>query len=109
MADVLPLHPYAPPVDEKSLFAPDASLRTLIPGGSDLVVNQTFGEDDWDLAGHPTWSSKAGDQTVLAFSRLSPRWRVVAKHLALFQMDPQLAGDLAPSSSIAERSLSTTR
>lgn len=102
MADVLPLHPYAPPVDEKSLFALDASLRTLIPSGSDLVKNQTFADDDWDLAGHPTWSAKAGDQTVLAFSRLSPRWRVVAKHLALFQMDPQLACNLAPDVPMAQ-------
>lgn len=102
MADVRPLHPYAPLVDEKSLIDPTTSLRLLIPGGADLEHDQCFGDEDWDLAGHASWTAKAGAKSTLTFSRLSPRWRVVAKHLALFQMNPQLANDLAPHVPMAQ-------
>lgn len=102
MADVRPLHPYAPAVEEKYLIAPETPLRELIPGGADLERDQSFGEEIWDLAGHMSWTTKAGTQTVFDFSHLSPRWRVVARHLAVFQMNPQLVNDLAPDVPMAQ-------
>lgn len=102
MADIRPLHPHLPPADEKSLIAPDTSLRLLIPGGADLELDQSFGHDDWDLAGHLTWNAKNGSQTVLDFRKLSPRWRLVAKHLCVFQLNPSLVVELAPTVPMAQ-------
>ena len=102
MADVRPLHPYAPAIEEKYLIAPETPLRHLIPGGADLELDQSFGEEVWDLAGHRSWTAKAGGQTTFDFSKLSPRWRVVAQHLSVFQMNPQLVNDLAPEVPMAQ-------
>lgn len=102
MADVRHLHPYATPAGERSLFAPEESVRLLIPGGVDLEMDPLFGDDSWDLSGHTAWTSKAGAQRVLDVSRFSPRWRVAVKHLALLQMHPQLATDRAPWEPMAQ-------
>lgn len=102
MADVRPLHPYVRPAAEKYLIAPGTPLRQLIPGGGDLKLDQSFGEEAWDLTGHRAWTAKNGATTKFDFSRLSPRWRVVAQHLAIFQMNPQLVSDLAPGVPLAQ-------
>lgn len=102
MADVRPLHPYVPPAAEKYLIARDTPLRALIPGGADLENDHSFGEEIWDLRGHASWTTKAGTQTVFDFTKLSPRWRVVAQHLAVFQMNPHLVNGLAPEVPMAQ-------
>jgi hypothetical protein len=96
MAEVHALRPLPSTRPTAGLFQPDEPIRLLIPGGADLNGDPLFGQDVWDLAGHPTWPGKAGKRTTFEFSRLGPRWREAAKHLALLQMHPQLAPDRAP-------------
>ena len=96
MAEVLALHEPDAHEPPKLLFADDESLRVLIPGADSLRADPVFGDDCWELAGHPSWGGKVGRQTSLDFRRLSPRWRVAAKEMCLLQMQPSLAHDRAP-------------
>lgn len=79
----------------KPLFATEQIVNHLIPGGTSVSEHVRFGEDVWDLTGHPSWRDKAGAATRLDFSKIGGRWRDAVKELVLLQMNPQLAADLA--------------
>jgi hypothetical protein len=102
MAEVVALRPDPPPDPHQSLFMDDEHLHVLLPGGGQLVADPTFGDDVWELVGHASWKAKAGAQTSLDFTKLAPRWRAAAKHLALFQLRPHLALDRAPDIPMAQ-------
>jgi hypothetical protein len=101
MADVLP---FRSPVEDEPppLFTPDTHLRHLVHGGEYLTKHPVFGDDDWDMAGHPAWRDKAGRQTRIKFSAIPPRWRLAAKELALLQMSPHLAPLVRPDNAVAQ-------
>lgn len=83
-------------------FVSDSELiNGLFPGGESLDHQVRFGDDVWDLAGHPSWKSKAGGQTRIDFSRFDARWRDAAKELALLQLNPALAAERAPDEPMA--------
>src|SRR5947209_3115434 len=67
MAEVLALHEPDAHEPPKLLFADDESLRVLIPGADSLRADPVFGDDCWELAGHPSWGGKVGRQTSLDF------------------------------------------
>lgn len=101
MADVLPFRS-AGEVAPPPLFAPDTLLEHLVHGGEYLTKHPVFGDDDWDMAGHPAWRDKAGLQTKIKFSAIPPRWRLAAKELALLQMSPHLAPLVRPHNAVAQ-------
>lgn len=102
MAEVVALRPAADRGPEVSLFEAPESLRLLIPGGADFDVDVVFGDDLWDLSGHPTWHPKAGTRLILDFTTIGPRWRMTAKNLALLQMNPRLAVERAEHAPLAQ-------
>ncbi|MEU7384993.1 hypothetical protein AB0A91_34545 [Streptomyces sp. NPDC042207] len=84
------------------LFAATERINDLIPGGEYLLHDVVFGQDTWDLAGHPEWHDKAGTATRFPFAKLSRWWRDAAKELALLQMNPVLAAERAPGNPMAD-------
>ena len=102
MADVTPLRPLPPIDDVPGLFAPHQSIADLINGGEHLTAAPVFQDDEWDLAGHPSWRAKAGSQTRIKFAAIAPRWRTATKELALLQLSPHLASELAPGNAVAQ-------
>ena len=101
MADVLP---FRSPIEDQPppLFASDTHLEHLVHGGEYLTKHPVFGDDDWDMAGHPAWRDKAGLQTKIKFSAIPSRWRLAAKELALLQMSPHLAPVVRPDNAVAQ-------
>jgi hypothetical protein len=84
-----------------SKVAVDTDVRMLIPGGDLIVSPVLFGDDRWNLGGHPSWRSKAGAQTNLDFGKIPARWRSAVKEWALLGIDPSLALKWAPNDPVA--------
>lgn len=86
--NVLPL-PF--PTPERS-YTPrlggSVDVRELLGMQDDIAAPIAFGSDRWDLAGHPAWKNKVGDQTVINFSRIPRRWKAIAKEWALAALNP---------------------
>ncbi len=102
MAEILQLpHPEDPQV-KSSLFSENERVSALIPGGEFLNDMACFGDDIWDLAGHPSWKDKSAGETKLDFRAIDWRWRSSAKELMLFQLDPALAPNRAPEVPMAQ-------
>ena len=102
MADLLRLPlPAAEPV-RSGLFADEEHIADLIPSGEYLETIPRFGENVWDLAGHPAWKDKVGQMTQLDFRDIVDRWRTWAKDFILLQLNPALAPLRAPSVPMAQ-------
>ena len=89
------------PIVDSVRVAAAVDVRELIPGGLDVASPVRFSSDVWELRGHASWRSKAGLQTRLDFSGISPYWRTAAKEWVLLCLDPNLATQWAPEDPIA--------
>ena len=90
------------PVIKSERVSGDTDVRTLIPGGEDVVEMVRFASDRWDLAGHASWRSKAGLQVHLDFTDVAVHWRTATKEWVLLCLDPSLAPVWSPGDPIAE-------
>jgi hypothetical protein len=99
--NVVPLR--QPDASEGSRVVSDETdVRSLIPGGEYLTEVCRFASDTWDLAGHPTWSTKVGSRTKLNFSGVPDHWRTAAKEWALLCLNPSLAPQWKPDDPVAQ-------
>ena len=102
MADLLRLPLPAAEPARSGLFADEEHIADLIPSGEYLESIPRFGEDVWDLAGHPAWKDKVGQMTQLDFRDIADRWRTWAKDFIVLQLNPALAPLRAPSVPMAQ-------
>ena len=83
------------------VVAADADVRGLIPGGEKITKPVIFASDAWELAGHPTWKTKVGEQTKLVFAGVPVQWRTAVKEWTLLCLNPALAHQWAPDDAVA--------
>lgn len=102
MADVVPINSLGVASVASGLFGDVECVNDLIPGAEHIERRSRFQEDLWDLSGHPSWKDKTGARCRLDFKNISPRWRSTVKELVLFQINPDLALDRAPSAPMAQ-------
>jgi hypothetical protein len=94
------LHPLAStPVS--AVVPTGTDVRGLIPLGDSIRFRIPFESDVWNLAGHASWRSKAGQQTTFSFADIPEPWRAAAKEWILLCLDPSLATAWAPDDPIA--------
>jgi hypothetical protein len=94
--------PSAHPITESRVVDDATDVRTLIPGGAAINRPVLFANDRWDTKGHPDWTTKAGAQTVIDFTRVPAVWRSAVKEWCLLTIDPWLALRWAADDPIAE-------